>query len=424
MASFNLNLRNPIDPITEVRLIVRWKKNRLVLGTGEKIDPKHWNNTRSSTNRQRARSSYPGSKEFNARLSFIVNTAESVFRRFQNDNAGKEPSLEQFRHILQVALHIKEDKQEVKFWDALQQFITEGEGSIQVDSGKHRSAHTIRKYRLLKNALIEYSSHAKTSLHFNVIDQKFLQAFLGYLLDVKKLSPNTQGKYISTLKAFLNYSLEKEWHSNLQFKKFKPISVPTSKTILQKRDVEALNKLELELGSPHDKVRDLFIVGCFTGLRYSDLLRLSSEMISDKQLEIRATKTDKPTQIPLHPIAARKLAKYTDDTGKLSMPKYSSQAFNRLIKEVALKSPFAHELVQKTEFIGGKPHEVPIEKYLMISAHTARRTFATMSYLSGIPPKIIMAVTGHSTEKELENYIQIQNHEVHEEYKKFWSEEN
>lgn len=49
--------------------------------------------------------------------------------------------------------------------------------------------------------------------------------------------------------------------------------------------------------------------------------------------------------------------------------------------------------------------------YSCLTSHTARRNFATNCYLSGMDSRMIMAVTGHSTEKSFEKYIKVTREE-------------
>lgn len=44
-------------------------------------------------------------------------------------------------------------------------------------------------------------------------------------------------------------------------------------------------------------------------------------------------------------------------------------------------------------------------KYKFISMHTARRSFCTNAYNEGMPPHLIMIISGHKSEKVFYNYI-------------------
>ena len=63
--------------------------------------------------------------------------------------------------------------------------------------------------------------------------------------------------------------------------------------------------------------------------------------------------------------------------------------------------------VEHKEIKGAKKVTTLIEKYKLISTHTARRTGATLMYLDGLDPLSIMKITGHRTEKEFLKYIRV-----------------
>lgn len=78
-----------------------------------------------------------------------------------------------------------------------------------------------------------------------------------------------------------------------------------------------------------DRVRDLFIVGCYTGLRYADLEQLNADMIiqSSQHIKIKTKKTGEPVVIPVHP-----MVKHTFDKYDGSLPRVlSNQKFNEYI---------------------------------------------------------------------------------------------
>ena len=68
----------------------------------------------------------------------------------------------------------------------------------------------------------------------------------------------------------------------------------------------------------------------------------------------------------------------------------------------------------------GKKVTLHLEKWEMISSHTARRSFATNEYLNGTPSITIMAITGHKTEKAFLKYIKVRPKEHAEKMKSLW----
>ena len=88
------------------------------------------------------------------------------------------------------------------------------------------------------------------------------------------------------------------------------------------------------------------------------------------------------------------------------LPKYSPQKYNEAIKDLA-KIAKIDKPTQTIKFIGNERVEETKPRYLLISSHTARRTFITNLIFKKVAPEIIMKITGHKTRKSFEKYIRI-----------------
>jgi len=128
-------------------------------------------------------------------------------------------------------------------------------------------------------------------------------------------------------------------------------------------------------------------------------------------------KTKNPVIIPLHKEVKRILEKYNG-----SLPDViSNQKFNDYIKEACQLAGIT-DTVKFKEEKGGKVEIVNREKYKMVSAHSGRRTFATLQYLAGVPVPTIMKITGHRSVKTFLTYLKLDNMEHAEQMAKKWSE--
>ena len=184
-----------------------------------------------------------------------------------------------------------------------------------------------------------------------------------------------------------------------------------NKVRLSFAELEALSvKLDLSNNRRLEKVRDLFIVGSYTGLRFSDWHKIRREQIILKGgaelLEIMAQKTSEPIVIPLLPELKTVLTKYD-----YQLPRITIQKFNEYIKEVCQLA------ISDSKFFriyseGGRVHSEKIEKWKKVSSHAARRSFATNFWELGIPAPILMQITGHATEKQFFEYIDVNQYEV------------
>ena len=170
--------------------------------------------------------------------------------------------------------------------------------------------------------------------------------------------------------------------------------------------------LELDLSNKKrlEKTRDLFIVGCFSGLRFSDWHKVSRENISIEEgaelLQIFMQKTNKYVYIPVLPELKEILIKYD-----YNLPKISAQKFNAYIKE-ACQLAIEDKTFQRIYSVGGTIKNETIEKWKKTSSHAARRSFASNFWDLGLPATELMQITGHSTEKQFFEYIDVSAKEL------------
>lgn len=148
------------------------------------------------------------------------------------------------------------------------------------------------------------------------------------------------------------------------------------------------------------RARNLFLIGCYTGLRASDFSRLREAHIG-RFITIKTKKTGTPVVIPIHPVVREIL-----DSGFDLSDVVSDQKLNVHIKELCRLAGIDEEvLVNKN--VGGRNTEVVLPKYKLVSSHTARRSFATNAYKAGVPTLAIMKITGHKLESTFLKYIRV-----------------
>lgn len=154
------------------------------------------------------------------------------------------------------------------------------------------------------------------------------------------------------------------------------------------------------------EIKDYFLIGCLTALRFSDYSRLQKKNFVGNKIVVRTKKTNTPIQVPMHPIVKEIVLKYNKELPIAP----SIQHFNREIKKICKKVGFARKMPYE-RLIGIERISVMRPKYQFISSHTARRSAATNMYLAKIQPYRIMLITGHKTEKSFFRYIRITREE-------------
>ena len=162
------------------------------------------------------------------------------------------------------------------------------------------------------------------------------------------------------------------------------------------------NKAHLE------RVKDVFLFCCFTGLRYSDVFNLKRSDIKENHIEITTVKTSDSLVIELNNHSRLILEKYAHVAFEhdKALPVISNQKMNDQLKELTELAEIK-EPVRETYFKGNKRMDEVKPKYKLISTHAGRRTFICNALSLGIQPQVVMKWTGHSDYKAMKPYIDI-----------------
>ena len=149
-----------------------------------------------------------------------------------------------------------------------------------------------------------------------------------------------------------------------------------------------------------ERARGLFLIGCYTGLRVSDFSRLRDAHIGTF-ITIKTHKTGTSVVIPIHPVVREII-----DSGFDLSDTITDQKLNGHIKELCRMAGITKDVLINRN-VGGRNVEVVMPKYKLVSSHTARRSFATNAYKSGVPTIAIMKITGHTKESTFLKYIKV-----------------
>jgi len=207
----------------------------------------------------------------------------------------------------------------------------------------------------------------------------------------------------------MSEATERGINTNLAFrsKRFQVVSENTPSIYLSEVELEELYKLDLSSNPRIERVRDLFLIGCWTGLRFSDFSNITQENIQDDQIEITTKKTVEPVIIPFHPVVKGIMSKYRGKYPNSLPPAISNVKMNEYLKELGSMTEGLQITASTMITKAGIQKTTQHKKYELLTTHTARRSFATNLYLSGFPSISIMAITGHRTEKAFMRYIKI-----------------
>ena len=260
---------------------------------------------------------------------------------------------------------------------------------------------TIKRYKVLKNLLIDFQKDKKYPLSFPTINDTFYIQFISYSRKDRKHQDNTVGRDMKGLKSFMNWALKKGVHENTSFKNFKTPSAPTINVALSEKELLDFFNFDFSDKKRLDKVRDIFCFGAFTGLRFSDYSTISNNNIQDDLIVILVKKTKQKLEIPLNYYSKKILEKYD-----YNMPILSNQKFNDYIKEACEVAGYTDEVMQ-VKYRGSNREENTFKKFELVSSHTARRTFATIAMSKGANPFAVMQITGHKSINTFMRYVNI-----------------
>ena len=223
------------------------------------------------------------------------------------------------------------------------------------------------------------------------IDVPFLEKYFQYLRGTRGVSHNVAVKYVTFFRTILMPALREGIIKDNPFKQLKLRQKTVHKGFLTKEDLQLL--LDVELSHELDRIRNIFLFSCYTGLAYTDVKQLSRLHIikdDEESFYIRKPrqKTGQESIIPLLPAAMNILKKYslTNDFRDFKWKVSSNQKMNQRLKIIGEKAGITQQL----------------------HMHLARHTFATTVTLSnGVPLETVSRMLGHASLKQTQHYAKI-----------------
>lgn len=403
------------DAPTYVLLLYRFNTDRLKYSTGCKILPANWN---ADTQRARVDQKTRKDRQPFVEVNTLLNRYESAVQTLANRllMAGEPMTTDLLKqHLNQTfgKLAQADRKTRLNFFDYTEQFIADCEtGKRLTERNRQYSPNTVKDYKKTVRVIERYRIQHPARLDFDDFTLTFYGRFKKYLTTTG-YSLNTIGAMIKNLKILLKQAHRDGMHDNTAFKHedFKKMQEEVDNIYLDNDELQRFHDLDLNKKPKLDRVRDLFLIGCYTGLRFSDFTELRPENITynGRVLDVVTRKTGQRVKIPLNPKVAAIMAKYA---GQLPRS-ISGQKFNDYLKEVAQLAGLT-ELVQLSRTEGGLKITRTLDKWSAVTSHTARRSFATNAYKAGVNTIDIMKLTGHKTETSFMRYIKITADDVAE----------
>lgn len=418
-------LKNPQNKISSIEIVVCVKGQYFKIPTGESLPKSQWDkiNKCSKSNKE-----FPDGYKINARLEKLDKKVKLAIERAKNEKIL--PDKITFKKWI-LNDDNQSTEQNLSFINYLQSYIDR----------VSMAESTKKKYITTINKLKEYEIYTNQKLLFDNINIFFYENFKKWFyslivpipkksdfdekeIETKKYSKNYFGSIVKIIKKGMKRSYEDKLHNNNDFNHsdFKIDSEPIDSVYLSIDELKIINNLEItaELlkkeypnltnGNLNRKllsykqVKNIFIIGAYTGLRVSDYKRLSIVNFNSNFLSIKTNKTGQFIIVPIHPIV-KEIIKDFDFSKKIY-----EQKINQQIKRIA-KIAGINSLIQVTRYEGGKKVVRIYPKYKLITTHTARRSAATNMFKAGITAQQIMKITGHRTESSFMKYLRISTEE-------------
>jgi len=390
MASTVLILKRPSSKTSRIICVLRDGKDiYLKFYTRISIKPRHW-----SKRTQSVLSANPHAILYNRYLKAYRQKIMDIYL----DAISKGIKPDQGYIKAKISPQKPDKENEKTFWEIWELYLS---------AKRNRFAErSIVKYQALANHLRKFEESANKPFHLDNIDSRLLELLQSWFYESAKINTQTTAKYIDILKSFLNWCVRYKYTANTDYKHFTPIQQPDNiKVIVNDTELDLLRNYPAK-GYLYN-VRQLFLLSCLTGLRYSDYIRIKSEHFKKDDegnpfLLIRQEKTDEFVEIPLNDEAEN----ITRQLLSREIHPITNQKMNLYVKKIC-KMACINEEFEVNEYKGKLKTTKTLPKHELVTTHTGRRTFATNLLLKGIPAEIVMQFTGHKDYRSFAKYVNI-----------------
>lgn len=382
-------LKNPkAENETLIYLVLR-EGFRFKFSVREKVKPGDWN---AEAQRMREARGLPW-RNFNQRLDLIQNKCTDLVLILKNNNRLTSAAL---NRELSISLG----------WETETGFVEYVKAFIAYEK-EQGNFERIKSVQTMLHLLQKFSAETRAEISFQNITANFVDSFRAWLdkqtIETKDglkkgYSFNYVGRILMNLKRMYNYSFKEGLHGNDKPLKIGRKGEDVYKIYLTEPEIDKI--IAADLPKYLRNARDHFIIGCYTGLRVGNFLKIDPDLninLETGYIQAVCNKGGPRVLIPIHPRVKDIILRGMPHT-------ISEQKVNKYIKDVCKAAGITDNVVwYRTE--GGRRVEYVTPKWELVSNHTARRSFATNAYKAGLLPYEIMQITGHRSEKTFFKYI-------------------
>lgn len=413
------------DGLSQIRLVYQISGKRQYFKTSLKAREENWDQKKQQAiyiDKKTAKKLLPGVdfdtlpsskeiEEINQEINLLRKEVADIEKRFM---------LNKIPYSTQMVIDAMEEKRmPVTKKEATSKELYFFIGKYINDHSSTRKRGSLSVYKSLMNHLQQYQKQTGKNISFDTIDYSFFQEFQNFLIDKQGLNNTTVAKQLSTVKTFITYAKKQGVVISDKYKDFTIKKEKLEVIALTNDEFETLYKMDLSENKKLDHVRDVFCFSCVTGLRYSDLAQLNRVHIQRDEIKLNIQKTSEQLTIPLNPYSKAILAKYKNQHRPL--PVISNAKMNEYLNGKDVKDDKGktkhhkglceiagiNEAVEIVRFRGTKRETNTYPKYELITVHTGRKTFVTLSLEKGMSAEEVMSITGHKDYKSFSRYFVI-----------------
>ncbi|KQC34337.1 hypothetical protein AAU57_14055 [Nonlabens sp. YIK11] len=283
----------------------------------------------------------------------------------------------------------------------------------QYDNGRiGASKSSSAKYKAVVKKLDLYDEYVGKKHALTDVDISYGKGITAFMKTEQKLSDNTVGRFLRFVKTICLDAKKNGYDVSDQLDFFKGFTVKTPKIYLTFEEIEKVHSYSFK-EEKYRTTASWLVIGCYTGQRVSDLLRMNASMIKQIQghrfIILVQQKTGKKVQIPIHPKVQNILDTYLGNFPPVFANNLDSAKalFNRYLKKVCEKAGL-------DEVVNGNKFDKDSKRYLngnhskheLVSSHICRRSFCTNFYSTQLyPTPLLMNITAHSSEAQFLDYI-------------------
>ena len=404
-----------------IRTSISYSGNRILFCPGYSIVPDNWDNKTGLPKLVRGsvevKNITTNLKDLDLKIRRMYDDLSLNGKMIVNPDIFKQKVL----NMVKPEKHTVEIVAKTSLFDFMDLFIKDSERGVRLKDNEYRiEENSIKPYRTTRLHFSNFQKQIGKSFLISDLNQELHDQFSSYLILELDLSKNAHSKYIMVFSLVAKYAAKKKLIplSVVNEIEFNTSREDTDNIYLNETEIQLIMDLKELKNKGEEQVRDLFVLGCYTGLRFSNYSQLNLEYLNDGKLTTIQQKTKKKVTIPVHANVKLIISKY--DGALPTCP--TNQEFNRTLKEIGqripeLNIPFSKQITRQRKLT-----VIESMKWEKLMTHTARRSFCTNMYLMGVPVLTIMAISGHKTEKSFRAYIKASGEEHAKIMQKFWDD--